>query len=227
MQELKLIQQKEPIVNDFFLYFPTRTLAKEAASEIKKKGFEVRVDKIENEFLCQALKNIIFTDISSVRDTIYEIEDILLEIAIKFQGRYDQWRSLGPGKGMKFSKLAKEFIKEPKKLREPSGIIDDTEKEEPSKMLNETQGKKEKSIEKSRLSVGLNVNWKKRVAKEWLWFICSVLVVLLVWIIILWSSQEGLEGLSFLTIVSVVLVYFIRLTVWAVKQLRSNETGNK
>lgn len=165
MQELEAIEQKEPIVNDFFLYFPTKTLAKKAGSEIKKKGFNVRVDKIENEFLCQALKNIIFTDTSSMRDTVYEIEDILVEIAIKFQGRYDQWRSLGLAKGAKLTKLAKEFVKEPKKLKEPYGMIVDTKKEEPSKMLDDSKEKKEKPIESSRLSgkmrlaIGISIFW--------------------------------------------------------------------
>ena len=165
MQELKAIGQKEPIVNDFFLYFSNKALAKKAASEIKKKGFEVRVDKIENEFLCQALKNIIFTDTSSMQDTVYEIEDILVEIAIKFQGRYDQWKSLGLAKGAKLTKLAKEFVKEPKKLKEPHGMINDTKKEEPSKMLDDTQEKKGKTIESSRLSgkmrlaIGISIFW--------------------------------------------------------------------
>ena len=86
MQELEAIGQKEPIVNDFFLYFPNKVLAKKATSEIKKKGFKVRVDKIENEFLCQALRNIIFTDTSSMQESLILIlKKVKVDLPLLFQ----------------------------------------------------------------------------------------------------------------------------------------------
>jgi uncharacterized membrane protein len=86
------------------------------------------------------------------------------------------------------------------------------------------------------------MNWKRRLAKEWLWLICSILGVLLgVHIFgLIVSSAHGYgyfstmgefwkelfdlsaEALLFI-IIPIVLLYCIRLTVWAIKQVRKKE----
>jgi len=91
------------------------------------------------------------------------------------------------------------------------------------------------------MSIGVDVNWKKIVAKEWIWFICVAGGVLLVWSIInpvfssgaifievlLNSYDSNHEEAKVMTIVPICLVYFIRLTVWGIKELRKKEAGNK
>ena len=86
------------------------------------------------------------------------------------------------------------------------------------------------------------MSWKRKLAKEWLWFISSILGVLLALHIfgLIISSAHGYdffstmgefwkelfdlsaEALLFI-IIPIVLIYCIRLTVWAIRQIRKKE----
>lgn len=94
------------------------------------------------------------------------------------------------------------------------------------------------------MSIGVDVNWKKIVAKEWIWFICTTLGVLLFLNLILFIASEANifedfweplfntrnrdhDSVLLVTILPIGIVYFIRFTVCAVKQLRKKEVGNK
>ena len=74
------------------------------------------------------------------------------------------------------------------------------------------------------------MSWKKRIAKEWLWLICSAIGAFIAWSIFFdiafdaigksWEDTFG-STIHFLLVVSpIVLLYFIRLTIWAIKVLR-------
>jgi len=76
------------------------------------------------------------------------------------------------------------------------------------------------------------MSWKKIVAKEWLWLMCTVGGVLLLWSLAacIHSSVtvsgywEGLlevdSDVQTVTIGSIAFVYFVRLTAWAIKQVK-------
>jgi len=59
------------------------------------------------------------------------------------------------------------------------------------------------------------MNWKKRIAKEWIWLVGTVAGGSLAWGI-LGELRENTVGIL---IVLIGLVYFIRLTIWAIKEL--------
>ena len=74
------------------------------------------------------------------------------------------------------------------------------------------------------------MSWKKRVAKEWLWLICTVVGGMFMWSILIsfdpdhsfsyyWDSLFELDEGLFLTIGSTAGAYLIRLTVWSIKQI--------
>ena len=82
------------------------------------------------------------------------------------------------------------------------------------------------------------MNWKKKVAKEWLWFICTVAGVLLSWSIfslimdisvkdywegLLKTHKRGYTEPQIATVVPIAFVYFIRLTIWAMRQVKAKE----
>ena len=91
------------------------------------------------------------------------------------------------------------------------------------------------------------MNWKKLVAKEWLWFICSCLGVFLVWLalhLILQSiyphhdyvspeldpakifaeDRENYynysETINFLSAIAIPLIYLMRITIWALRTIK-------
>jgi Na+/alanine symporter len=65
------------------------------------------------------------------------------------------------------------------------------------------------------------MNWKKSIAKEWVWLLCTVLGVFL--ILVLGSVVVGGLKRIFVSPESVVTgaitVYLIRLTAWSIKQI--------
>ena len=72
---------------------------------------------------------------------------------------------------------------------------------------------------------------RRRIAKEWLWFICTIVGDFLAWSIFFYiieptSIAEGWEEVfedpvAFLIVISpVAFIYAVRLTVWAIKELR-------
>lgn len=71
------------------------------------------------------------------------------------------------------------------------------------------------------------MSWKRKVAKEWLWFICTFAGALLFAIIfgetICKALYLGVEEGLLVLVVPIAFVYFIRLTVWSIKQLRKGE----
>ena len=72
------------------------------------------------------------------------------------------------------------------------------------------------------------MHWKKRIAKEWLWLISLLVAILLFWIYNFHGKDIfDFPEVSILSIVFILFVYFVRLTVWAIKELGNNETGNK
>ena len=72
------------------------------------------------------------------------------------------------------------------------------------------------------------MNWKKRLAKEWLWLV-SLFVAILLLLICSFHGKDifDLHEIIILSTVFILFVYFIRLTVWAIKELRNPETGQK
>ena len=75
------------------------------------------------------------------------------------------------------------------------------------------------------------MNWKKRIAKEWLWLICLAIGDFIAWSIFFdllprttfgegWEGAFEDTGIRLLVISPIILVYFIRLTIWAIKVLR-------
>lgn len=72
------------------------------------------------------------------------------------------------------------------------------------------------------------MNWKKRVAKEWLWLTSLLVAILLFWIYNFHGKDIfDFPEVSILSIVFILFVYFVRLTLWAIKELGNNETGYK
>ena len=77
------------------------------------------------------------------------------------------------------------------------------------------------------------MTWQKRVAKEWIWFICTFVGSLIFWllyIIIMAGFFKGIDefwkylGYTIINAISLMLViYVIRATVWAIKQIKRKE----
>ena len=75
------------------------------------------------------------------------------------------------------------------------------------------------------------MNWKKKIAKEWIWLICTYAGVFLANIILFSTTTWYWEEMRYiapqrqmiLMIWPVAFVYFIRLTIWAIKELRKPE----
>ena len=73
-------------------------------------------------------------------------------------------------------------------------------------------------------------NWKRKIAKEWIWLICTVTGVLLAWNIFayllpdvtisgFWEEIFTDTLLLLIVISSIAFLYIIRLTIWAIKEL--------
>jgi hypothetical protein len=78
------------------------------------------------------------------------------------------------------------------------------------------------------------MNWKKRIAKEWIWFLCMVAVVLLFWSVVtslepkqkldwflyslVWARGIRYENALFITVMSIAILYVVRFTAWSIKQ---------
>jgi regulator of RNase E activity RraB len=73
---------------EFFLYFPTQTLAEQASSQIQELGFtvEVRPGAKGNDWLCFATKTMVpeLSDLQNIRDRF-------ARLAASCQGEYDGW----------------------------------------------------------------------------------------------------------------------------------------
>jgi quinol-cytochrome oxidoreductase complex cytochrome b subunit len=70
------------------------------------------------------------------------------------------------------------------------------------------------------------MDWKTIAAKEWLWFLCTVIGAFLVMILIdLVVAKEPLsvDDMWFSSWMLVVLFYCVRLTVLAIKQIRKEK----
>ena len=67
--------------------------------------------------------------------------------------------------------------------------------------------------------------WQKRVAKEWIWFICSLIGGSIVSPVCLVIGGYGIDflGVIIFTFILMLVVYAIRLTVWAIKQVKKKE----
>jgi len=69
------------------------------------------------------------------------------------------------------------------------------------------------------------MNWRKRLAKEWLWFLCPVGVILL---ILLFGICRDLEKCCpyvfwLVPLIAYVFVCLVRFTIWAIRQVREKE----
>ena len=87
------------------------------------------------------------------------------------------------------------------------------------------------------------MNWKRKIAKEWLWFVFTIVGGFLFWSIIfafflprasvlgdywepLFSSSNSYHDVAlFFTLVPILLTYFIRISIWAIKELRRQEAN--
>jgi hypothetical protein len=69
------------------------------------------------------------------------------------------------------------------------------------------------------------MTWQKRIAKEWIWFICTLVGALIIAPVCLVISGDRINfvGVIILTFILMLAVYFIRLTVWAIKQVKRKE----
>jgi hypothetical protein len=75
---------------EFFLYFPTKEGAEEAARHLKKEGFNVEIepDSIGSKWLCLAMKVI-------SEDSEFEaVEQNLETLAERLHGEFDGWGGL-------------------------------------------------------------------------------------------------------------------------------------
>ena len=72
----------------------------------------------------------------------------------------------------------------------------------------------------------MRLNWKRWIAKEWMWFMCVVLGAGLFTIIILVLVEEPernpavAAALFFLILAA---FFFLRITFWAIRQVRKKE----
>ena len=75
------------------------------------------------------------------------------------------------------------------------------------------------------------VSMKRRIAKEWLWLICTSVGDFLAWsiffymipphtIIEVWKEVFEIPDEFLIVISPVAFIYAVRLTVWAIKELR-------
>jgi len=73
---------------EFFLYFPTQSIAESASLKIRQDGFEVEVKKAAqgDSWLCFATKTMIpvLTDLQRIRQNFVELADSV-------DGEYDGW----------------------------------------------------------------------------------------------------------------------------------------
>ena len=71
------------------------------------------------------------------------------------------------------------------------------------------------------------MNWKKLIAREWLWLMSIVLCVLICWeiymVIIGEYSNFWIDwgrNTVFIFLGPIALVYFVRLTLWSIRQFK-------
>ena len=64
------------------------------------------------------------------------------------------------------------------------------------------------------------VTWKKRLAKEWIWFICTLMggIILCLLLYDILDVDVNLVLVVVGVIVTLLAVYVVRLTVWVLKQ---------
>ena len=68
--------------------------------------------------------------------------------------------------------------------------------------------------------------WKKRVAKEWIWFICTFVCGMGLSFLLNYIYWEGLRSWIAIFIVWILImaiIYAIRLTDWAIKQVKRED----
>lgn len=80
----------KPHTIEFFLYFSTERLARQAADELKKMGCKVKVelDKDDAIWGCAAIKEMI-----PKRAELVRLRKYFKVIAKKFKGEYDGWET--------------------------------------------------------------------------------------------------------------------------------------
>jgi len=82
------------------------------------------------------------------------------------------------------------------------------------------------------------MNWKRRMATEWLWLMCTIAGVCLLWSVIYYlcsglrpdeyweylfkRKRRGFTDAQVQTAVLVTVVYLTRLTIWAIGQVKKN-----
>ena len=62
----------------------------------------------------------------------------------------------------------------------------------------------------------------KKVTKEWIWLLCGAMGSYLCWVVLVAGGVHPRESLPlgiYVILFPIVLVYFIRLAIWAVKRL--------
>lgn len=64
------------------------------------------------------------------------------------------------------------------------------------------------------------MNWKRRIAKEWLWFVCTVVGGILVWNILPTPSKAHDLDMA---LVAYVVICIGRITIWAIREIRKKE----
>jgi hypothetical protein len=72
------------------------------------------------------------------------------------------------------------------------------------------------------------MNWKRRVAKEWLWFICTIIGGIIFWSILIFGlvkPKDAGDTFGIFFFVTIVGVYLIRSIFWSVRQLRKKSRG--
>jgi len=77
------------------------------------------------------------------------------------------------------------------------------------------------------------MTWQKRVAKEWIWFVCTFAGSIIFWLLYIIINTGFLKvfnefwkylGYTIINAITLMLVvYAIRTTVWAIKQLKRKE----
>ena len=97
LDEAVLVQLKKagsdlskPHKIDFYLYFPTKSVAEQAALSLRRTGFEVVVKKgaDDKNWLCLATKPMIL-DLPAIRQTQHDLD----RLAASLKGNYDGWEA--------------------------------------------------------------------------------------------------------------------------------------
>ncbi|PPA69741.1 DUF695 domain-containing protein [Jeotgalibacillus proteolyticus] len=78
---------------DHWIYFEDKKMMKRFSKAIKKEGFEVEEEALEEEENVRYRLQISRTDLVDI-DSINEITDFLVETAEKFEGDYDGWETM-------------------------------------------------------------------------------------------------------------------------------------